>query len=142
MALLLSVFLFGCSPPKDALIVPAKRVGEIEIGRTKASEVGTGDGSVYEKSSAEGLSIGFDEHLRVYSIEVLSRGYKTEKGLGVGSMESTVVSTYGKPEVIEVPLMAGNVQKGTLAKRALHYPGIRYLLDDQHQVMSVIVSAR
>jgi hypothetical protein len=132
--------LLGCSPPKDNLIIPGKRVGEIEIGRTKSSDVGKGDGSVSEKYSAQKLSIAFDGN-RVSAVEVFGRNYQTKLGIGVGDSEERVTAAYGRPEITEVPLMGGSQQVGTLAKRALHYPGIRYLLNDQHRVASIIVSA-
>jgi hypothetical protein len=116
-------------------------VGEIAINRTKASDVGVGDGSIDDKYNAKKLSIGFDPHLRVNVIEVFGQNYRTKEGIGVGDTESAVIKEYGKPEIVDVPLMAGPIRKGTLSDRALHYHGILFLVNKDHRITSIIVSS-
>ena len=141
LVIVMVLLLAACSLPRDCLIVPGTRVGEIAIKRTKASDIGIGDGSVYEKYHAQKLSIGFDQHLRVNAIEVFGQNYRTKEGIRAGDTEDAVIKEYGKAEIVDVPLMAGAIQKGTLSDRALHYHGIRFLLNKDHQITSIIVSA-
>jgi hypothetical protein len=138
----LTMALTGCSSPKDRLIIPGVRVGRIVIGKTTVRDVGTGDGSIYEKYATERLDFGFDSRLRVSAIEVFARNYSTTEGLGVGDTESSVVAKYGTPEIVDVPLMAGRERVGTIANRALHYSGIRFVVDQNQKITSIIVTAK
>lgn len=141
-ALSLALIVVGCNPPKDSLIIPGKRVGNIVIGRTKASDIDDRNGHLLEVYNTRGLGIGVDDRLRVNAIEVTQPNYSTAKGIRVGENEDAVVTAYGEPEIVDVPLTTGTMRKGTLAKRALHYPGIRFLVNDQHQITSIIVSSQ
>ena len=141
-ALFLALIIVGCNAPDDFLIVPGKRVGSIVIGRTKASEIDDNNGHLLDVYNNRYLSIGVDLHSRVGSVEIYKPNYTTTKGIRVGARESAVVAAYGQPdEIVEVPIMAGKVQIALHCKRAFHYPGILFLMDEHHQVHSIIVNS-
>lgn len=139
-----SVFLVlplaSCGNANDNLIIPGRRVGDVDMRHKNFEEVSDREGRVLKKYQQLGLSIDSDGHSQISDIEVFGENYKTKEGLGIGDTEERVKLVYGTPEVLEVPLMAGNVRKGILAKRALHYPGIMWLIDDKGKVYAVIVS--
>jgi hypothetical protein len=81
---MLTGLLCSCQAPNDNIIVPGKRVGRIVIGHTKASEVGPGDGSVSSEYNNQGFGFGFDQHLRVDSIDVTRSNFRTREGLSIG----------------------------------------------------------
>jgi hypothetical protein len=137
---LLTSLLGGCRAPNDTMIVPGKRVGNIVIDKTKASQLGV-DGAVSDEYNNKGLGIGFDQNLRVNSVSVSRPNYATAQGLTVGSSESALVTAYGTGEVVTIPLMAGKVQKGILFSRARHYPGIRWAIGPDGNVAMIFVSA-
>jgi ribosomal protein S5 len=140
MIAVMTTLLGGCRAPNDALIVPGKRVGNIEIGKTKADQVGV-NGSISDEYNNKGLGIGFDLNLRVNSVRVNQANYSTREGLRVGSTEKEVVAAYGPGEVVTIPIMAGKVQKALLSDHARHYHGIRWAIGPDGRVSMIIVSA-
>jgi len=136
--------LLGCRAPDDHLIIPGKRVGKLVVGRTKASEVGV-NGSISDEYNRQYLGIGFsrdkDNELKIDSVDVTRPNYRTREGLTVGSTQDEVIAKYGKPELVDIPIMAGKVQKGTLSNNALHYKGIRWVLGADKRVTMIIVSS-
>jgi hypothetical protein len=125
----------------DALIVPGHRVGSLVLGRTSAAEIGKGDGSVDETYGRQGLRIGLGDGMRVNAIEVTKRNYTTSGGLGVGDSASAVIGKLGTPELVDLPLRAGNRVKAFLARGALAYPGIIFLMNPAGRVASIVVVA-
>jgi hypothetical protein len=134
--------LLGCRPPNDNLIVPGKRVGNVDLRYTRFQEVSDQEGRVLNKYEQLGLDFSSDGYSKISCIDVFKNTYKTKEGLGVGDTKERVISVYGTPEVVDIPLMAGNVQKGLLAKGALHYPGITWLIDKDGKVWMVDVSRK
>ena len=139
LLLCFGILLGGCHAPQDSLIVPGKRVGSLVVGHTKANEVGV-NGSVSSKYNDQGLGISFDQNLRIDAVHVTRPNYKTKEGLTVGDTEKTIVATYGKGDIVSIPIMAGNVQKATYSNHALHYPGIRWVIGEGDKVTSIFVS--
>ena len=93
--LTLAGLLCGCHAPNDNRIIPGERVGKIVIGHTKASEVGPGDGSISDEYNNQGFGFGFDQQLKVDSIDVTRSNFRTREGLSAGSTEQEVVAAYG-----------------------------------------------
>jgi hypothetical protein len=141
IVILALVLLCSCSAPNDNIIVPGKRVGNIVIGHTKDSEVGPGDGSISAEYNNEGLGFGFNLHRRVTSIDVSRSNFRTREGLAVGSTEQQVVAAYGPGEIVNVPIMDGEKQKGLLSNHARHYRGIRWLIAPDHRVWMIMVDS-
>lgn len=141
LAASIGLVLSGCKVPQDNLIVPGKRVGSLQIGHTKASEVGV-NGAISDKYNDQGLGISFDKNMRVDAVHVTRPNYKTREGLTVGASEDAVIAAYGKGEVVSIPVMAGSVQKGLFSKNTIHYPGIRWVIGDDGKVTSILVSAK
>jgi hypothetical protein len=133
------ILVSGCRAPQDNLIVPGKRVGILVVGRTKANEVGV-NGSVSDKYNDRGLGISFDQNLRIDAVHVTRSNYKTKEGLTVGDTEDKIVAVYGKGEIVNIPIMAGNVQKATYSNHALRYPGIHWVIGEDDNVTSIFVS--
>jgi hypothetical protein len=52
----------------------------------------------------------------VNGIDVFKGDYETAEGIRVGSAESAVTAAYGRPEIVEVPLIGGSVRKARLQK--------------------------
>jgi len=140
VVLFLGILLIGCRAPHDNLIVPGKRVGSLVINHTRASEVGV-NGSVADKYNDQGLGISFGQNMRIDGVHVTRPNYKTKEGLTVGDTEQAIVNAYGKGEIVSIPIMAGRVQKATYSNRALHYPGIRWVIGEDGKVTSIFVSA-
>jgi hypothetical protein len=139
-AICVALWFTGCRPADDALIVPGKRVGSIVLGRTRLVDVSGPDGHVLGLFARQGMSFGVDSHSTVNDIDISKRTYTTKEGLGVGDTEDRIRQVYGAPDVSQIPLMAGSVQKATFAKRALHYHGIRWLIDDEGHAYMIMVS--
>jgi hypothetical protein len=140
--LCVTFLLLGCRPPNDTLIIPGKRVGNVDLRHTRFQEVSDGEGRVLKKYIDQGIYFGADGYSKISDIEVINKTYRTKEGLGVGDTEEKVKSVYGTPEVTDIPLMAGSVHKGTLANRALHYPGVKWVIDGNGTVSMVIVSEK
>jgi hypothetical protein len=148
----MTLIFAGCHPSDDHVIVPGLRVGNLVIDRTNADEVSINgsievsiNGSITEKYNKQGLGFGFyrdpqDQLLKFASVIVTRPNYRTKEGLSVGSSEEDVIAKYGKPELVDIPIMAGNTQKGMLSKDALHYSGIRWVIGADKRVEMIIVS--
>jgi hypothetical protein len=141
-AMALMMALLACSVPNDNIIVPGERVGKIVISRTKARDIGPGDGSISPAITDLGISLGLDIHLRVSSIEVRKPNFQTISGLKVGSTEDEVKSVNGYRPESELPLLSGGRRIGTLATRVLSYPGIDFVLDANHHVAAILVAKK
>ena len=140
-SLLVALLLVGCGPPDDPLIVPGKRVGNLVPGTTRMSSVVGPSGYVLPPFDERGVTFTPDgqDGAKVGTITVSTVHYRTKEGLGVGDTSVSVRSAYGAPEVLTVTPMAVKDRPGIYASRALHYPGIRWLVDEDGVVRFVQV---
>jgi len=141
VSILVTLFLIGCGPPDDPLIVPGKRVGDVVPGDTRMSKVVGPSGYVMPPFDERGVTFLADgqDGTKVGTITVSTVHYRTKEGLGVGDTSVSVRSAYGAPEVLTVSPMAVKDRPGIFASRALHYPGIRWLVDEDGVVRFVQV---
>jgi hypothetical protein len=140
MLLLCSLLLVSACHhvPNDSLIVPGIRVGNLELGHDREIAFEK-DGRLKAKYNDQGLSIGI-RHSILSVIEITRDNYKTAEGIGIGSTEAEIISKYGSGKIVAIPLMNGKTQIALLSKRAIHYPGICFSINDQGKVRSIMVT--
>ena len=87
---------------ESLLIQPKTGVANIRWGMTVEQIkdiLGQPDGDTGQKLTYDekGLTVIFNDKIKVSSIIVKSSSYKTQEGIGVGTTIEDVIATYGKP---------------------------------------------